>query len=523
MKEKIKEIIKKDGIYFLVAFGLLIVTILITTTTYHGEEFALQLPIKTLFGTISWIGIIVIGVSGIFIFRNVDRKEIKLEKIYLIMVIPLGILYCIANPLGKIPDEDMHSRKAMAISNGNFFSYSNEEGEAVDYINSKITELVSRTTSSYEEALYKLTLHETEEEIVTEYTTMALYAPTCHLPQAIGMFLARILGGGISVQCYAARITNFVLAVFLIYNAIKFVPFKKNIIFFIAMLPITLNEIASMSADALTISICLFYICYVLYLKYDKKEITKNDIAVLAVSSIIIALCKVVYIPLVFLLFILPKEKFGTLKKKKITTISIICGSIILNLAWIVYCSRFFITFNPGVDSGLQVKFVLTHPVTYILTAFRTLNTYGEVLLLHLFGEGLGSFNTQASVLFVFPCVVLAAILFFVNDEKDRVKIDARTKVVCFLVFLATVALIYTSLYVYWTQATKNIIDGIQGRYFLPILFLTAIIVNNNKIVFTEKLSYRYILLFLLFMNLNVLSCIAYTYINGWVIDYYVK
>ena len=46
---------------------------------------------------------------------------------------------------------------------------------------------------------------------------------------------------------------------------------------------------------------------------------------------------------------------------------------------------------------------------------------------------------------------------------------------------------------------------------------------NNNKIIFTEKLSYRYILLFLLFLNLNALSCIAYTYFNGWVIDYYVK
>ena len=147
-----------------------------------------------------------------------------------------------------------------------------------------------------------------------EYSTMALYAPICHLPQAIGMFLARIFGEGVSVQCYAARLANFAVAVFLIYNAIKLVPFKKNVVFFLAMLPITLNEIASMAADALAISMCLFYICYILYLKYDvnKNQINKKDIIILTLSSIIVALCKIVYLPLVLLLLILPQASFVT-------------------------------------------------------------------------------------------------------------------------------------------------------------------------------------------------------------------
>ena len=524
MKEKFKELLKKDGVYFCTAFALLIVTLLITTTTYHGEDFSLQFPGATAFGSVSWIVILVLGISGIFVFRNVDRKKISLEKIYLIMIIPLGIMYMIANPLGKVPDEDFHARKAMAISKGNFFSHADENGEAVDNLNSKVAELVTRSTSSYEEAWNRLNMQETDEEVEMEYSTMALYAPICHLPQAIGMFLARIFGEGVSVQCYAARLANFAVAVFLIYNAIKLVPFKKNVVFFLAMLPITLNEIASMAADALAISMCLFYICYILYLKYDvnKNQINKKDIIILTISSIIVALCKIVYIPLVLLLLILPKEKFETSKKKNIITISIIVGAILLNLVWLIYCSRFLVTFNPGVDSKLQVKYILTHPITYILTAFRTLNTYGQMFILHLMGEGIGSFNTQASVLFVFPCIVITSMLFFVNDEKD-IKIDLFSKLVCLFIFIAIVALIYTSLYVQWTEAMKPIIMGIQARYFLPILLLTAIIFNNNKIIFTEKLSYRYILLFLLFLNLNALSCIAYTYFNGWVIDYYVK
>ena len=85
MKEKFKELLKKDGVYFCTAFALLIVTLLITTTTYHGEDFSLQLPGATAFGSVSWIVILVLGISGIFVFRNVDRKKISLEKIYLMI------------------------------------------------------------------------------------------------------------------------------------------------------------------------------------------------------------------------------------------------------------------------------------------------------------------------------------------------------------------------------------------------------------------------------------------------------
>ena len=108
MKEKIKEIVKKDGVYFLVAFGLLIATLLITTTIYHGEDFSLQIPKSTLFGTISWIEILVVGLPSIFLLRNIDRNKTKLEKIYLCLVIPLGILYCLTNGfLDSIPVADL--------------------------------------------------------------------------------------------------------------------------------------------------------------------------------------------------------------------------------------------------------------------------------------------------------------------------------------------------------------------------------------------------------------------------------
>lgn len=87
--------------------------------------------------------------------------------------------------MGRVPDEEYHARKAMAISQGNFFSHVNENGEATEFLNSKLNELVTSSSKTYDEAITRLMAPETEEKVELGYTTMALYAPICHLPQAI--------------------------------------------------------------------------------------------------------------------------------------------------------------------------------------------------------------------------------------------------------------------------------------------------------------------------------------------------
>lgn len=512
-----KENIKNDLIYFIIGIVLLMVCLFSITTIFVTGDYTLNFPINNLFGTVSWIITSILGIAGIFVFRNVDRKQISLEKLFLILVIPLGILTCIVRPLGRVPDEEFHARKAMAIAQGNFFSKVNENGEATEFLNAKLNELVTRSSENYDEALARLTAPETEDTVELSYTTMALYAPICHLPQAFGMFITKICGLPVSIQCYAARLVNFAVSIFLIFYAIKLMPFKKYIILFLALLPLTLQEIASMSTDALIISMSIFYISYILYLKYDenKKEINKKDIAILTMSSIVISLLKIVYLPLCLLLLILPKEKFKSAKNKNMVLISILGIAIILNLIWLVYCSRFLIEFNSGVNSSEQVKYVLTHPISYLHIFFRTINTYNQSLIVGLCGEGLGVYDVQASVIFIYPAVTIATLLFFVGNRDERIKIDVVTKIIFLFIFCIIILLIYTSLYVQWTTLKAPIIHGVQSRYFLPILLLMAVVLDNRKIIFKEKISNRYLLLFMLFLNLNVIAVIFFTYLKG--------
>ena len=508
--------------FLIITILFLLLNIAINMTIYRGDVFDIHLPTKDEFGLVSFINTVVFGIviSGLIYYAG--KKNWKLENIYLLIVIPMGILFMIANPLGKVPDENMHARKAMAVSEGNFISKADERAYATHPMNPKLEALVSRDISSYDEAEKIMALEETDEKVNMQYNNMALYAPICHMAPALGIAITRLFGANLVIQCYAGRAFNMALAIFIMYMAIKIMPYKKHLLFFMGLLPISINLFASMSSDALAISFGSFYISYILHLKYEREKVTKKSKIALAIFSVIIALLKIVYIPLVFLMLLVPKDKFESKKSKIRFSSIVIIISIILNVIWLIYCTRFLQEFNPGVDSKAQTIGVLSKPFSYILIMFRTANTYMQTFIVSLCGEGLGHYNVQTSVIYVFSCIMLATVIFFAKEEDEKIEFTIGTKIACCIIFLVIAALIYTSLYVQWTEYAKPVIKGVQARYFIPIMPLFAIVIDNKNLLL-KSFNKSLLSLYMLYFNLNAICMILFTYIDGNVLDFYIK
>ncbi len=526
-QQSLKPIKKDKGSFewkILVLFSLilLILNLMISTTFYTSWKYTLEVPIRSVFGNVSYGINIIVGALGTFLIIFLAKKKVAIEKIFLAIAIPIGLLYCFLNPIGKVPDEDMHIRKAMAIAQGNFFSHANEDGEASDDFDKKLDDLVNRDIYSYQDLKNRFNIEENGEKEPMGYTTMALYFPLCHIPQALGIVVARIFNQNLIVQCYLARISNFLVAISIVYFAIKYMPFKKEVLLFIALLPIVFNELASLSSDALTVSSILLFISYVLHIKYDKDKIDKKDIIVLATFSIIIALCKIVYLPICFFILVLPKEVFNSKKEKNIVLAIILAASTIFNLLWLLYSKRFLADFTGAVDTPGQIKYVLTSPIQYVLIIFRTISTYAEYYLFSLFGEGLGDYNMQASPLYVIASYSIMLFLLIANYDGKK-KVDLKTRIVSFALILIVTALIFTSIYISWNPVGSIRVEGVQGRYFLPLIILIPFIIHNDKIKLSGKIDNRYLFVFSLFMNLNVLMVTLYTYIYGMLINFYIK
>ena len=82
----------------------------------------------------------------------------------------------------------------MKFPNGHLFSQADEEGNAVRNFNKTIKDVVSPDNNTYAKYLDVLTAQESQIEEPYILTNTALYSPICYFPQAVCVFVTKILG-----------------------------------------------------------------------------------------------------------------------------------------------------------------------------------------------------------------------------------------------------------------------------------------------------------------------------------------
>ncbi len=228
------------------------------------------------------------------------------------------------------------------------------------------------------------------------------------------------------------------------------------------------------------------------HVSYSRRDrIQKREIAVITALCMTVSLCKVVYIVLVLLVFMIPEHKIGTGKKGLILKFSIFGVSVILNLIWLKISSGYLIEFTPSVDSPKQVQYVLSHIGDFYGIVLRTPIEKGDFFLQTMFGSHMGALSIEIT-----PSVWIAFLILFLYEICSHKRLGAvphkYDQLIMALVFLGDAGLICASLYVQWTSLENEIIEGIQGRYFIPLIIFPALLIvyNNDK----KKRETRYII-----------------------------
>ena len=183
-------------------------------------------------------------------------------------------------------------------------------------------------------------------------------------------------------------------------------------------------------------------------------------------------------------MFIIPKEKFKNEKKiKNIIIIGLI--AVILNFIWLMIAGMYLSHFREG-DSSLQVISILMHPIKYLQNCLYTLNLNGQKYIYSMFGGELGWGEFTQLYAIVPYTIALIFVWITITDQTIKDKFKLYQKVWIALTFIAIIGLIFTSLYVQWTTLGSDSILGIQGRYFIPILPLIALLIGSNLKVKTD-------------------------------------
>ena len=453
----------------------------------------------------------------LFIILFLFTKNIKkIENKFLFLGIILGIMYLLFIPFCKVPDENTHFARTYSITKGELISKTDNK-QAYTYLPFSISNIC--ISNNYDEYLKNI-----KKSISKEYTIFnntALYNFMVYLPQSLGVFICRLFHLNKYFMLYIPRLFNLLCYLALIYYSIKIIPFCKEIILLISLNPMSLQEAASFSPDSLTICSSIFLISYIMYLSITKKGklLTKKQYTVLLLMSILFSLCKIVYIPLCLLNLILPLNKFKSKKDYYLKKLTLILIPILINLLWLKIASKFLIVFQSGVNTPMQVKYILFNPFNYLKIIFNTTKINGRMFLTTMFGSNLNLYNIYTSNLYSYISLILIIILSILYKKSINIKFKIKEKIIIFFIFISIIFLIFTSLYVQWTPLHSKYIDGIQGRYFIPILLLIPFLFTNSKNnnIKIMEIDYKNInkllFIFLIIQNINALAMIIINYI----------
>lgn len=427
---------------------------------------------------------IALGAYALFLYEKNKKETIKEEKLFLYVVPIFCLLFMIAMPISKGHDEIIHWIRAYDIYQGNYITAIEEDGIPKATVPSAVMEIVD--LDHLKNITYDMLPRLTQKTIDSSQTrkvdihTDSVYSPTQFIPQVTGILIGSTITNHPLLIAYLARIINMLFSITLIYYAIKIIPFGKKILLILAMIPIVIEGMATLSTDGLTISLSFFYLAYILKLAFTKDtRVGKKEIVVLAITSVILSLCKIVYLPLVGLLLLIPTEKYKNKKSQKIVLASIWGVCVLLNLGWLVIAGNTANSYNHGYSSS-QIKSVLTNPITYLQKILYTVFHQTTAYMDTMFGNGLG-WNEYVKLGILPVVMMILTIIAMFQKKEEKIEWSKFQKGIAMVILISIILLIFASLTINWVQG-KDYIRGIQGRYYIPILPIAIFVIMSSKI-----------------------------------------
>lgn len=456
-----------------------------------------------------FIGVlIVLAAAGWCMFLS---KRWNLEKTFAVCILGLGFLYmCVLPPLSA-PDEVGHYITAYKLSNQMMGKTATEEHGLV-YIRREdafIEDLYNAIEHGEDDPNKRVVLGQTVTEdtyrqfhdrslagITAEGTEVSNIwtvrtTPLAYVPQALGFTIARLLSlSGIGLL-FMGRFMNLLFYVGVTYLAMRKIPFCREVLFGVSLLPMTLHLVSSLSYDVMILALAGYFTAYTLHLAYEKERVSVKDVAVLAVVAMILVPCKIVYGTLLGLCFLIPVKKFGGWKRYLLSALAVAAvtaASVYLVNSQVIatYTAESSSFVEWAEEPGYTFSQVLTNQKLVLNMIYNTIVWQSEHYFVTMLGGALGNLDQVLDVPFAL-LLALGSCLLGLSFRKpgENLYFSRRQKLWVSVLILGCVVAVLLSMMVTYTPLTSKIISGVQGRYFLPILPLLLIILKNNRVVLT--------------------------------------
>lgn len=454
----------------------------------------------------NWYRVLYAGMfCGLILAVIFFRKSIarKVEYGFLILSIGCGLLFIAVQPLEGITwDEHIHFYKAFDWFESGTVNWSQTEWYLYTY---QEREDRAAQLSKEEKELQAKYLNEQADHVVETYEKEPFKLNRIgYLHMALVIKIGEMLGLPFTALFILGKVTNLLLYSFILFWAIRILPVGKKFLMTIMLMPTPMLQSTTYTYDAVVIAFLSLGIALIVNEFYYRQRKLSIKKAVLILIVFLIGSCsKEVYIPLVLVFLALPNEKF---KNEKVAAFCkgaaiVACigllGSMLLPAA---SGERQGDARGGNTSVSQQLAIVIGHPVAYIRVLLNNItNTFNEMFfgrngLASLAYAGIHSFDTFVGIL----CVGVAL------TEKKQVWPGSKKSLMVFkgslgCLLIGVVVLIWSALYIVFTEVGATEIAGVQGRYFIPLFLPIYMVFYSSKVEGRWKeTSYNTVLLLII-------------------------
>ena len=291
------------------------------------------------------------------------------------VVLFFGTVYAFLTPPLQVPDEFNHLTRVYSISRGECRS---QEFTAIprsaDDLRILYPPSLEHSVQFEQLSRFVQMPLNANSRVLSTGISASLYSCLPYLPAAMALRGAGEMGFSPLASLYICRLTNLLAFSLMIFTACRWLPAYSLVLLALALMPMTLHQAASLSADGMTIGTAFMLTAYIVRLALDErvKRIGSRNYLGAACLLMFSALCKL-NVGLAFLIALIPLRKFHS----RLERWTAVVGALLLTLATAVtwqYANRAsFERFEAWrAQSGIMVERNIAHIGAHPLTFFAT-------------------------------------------------------------------------------------------------------------------------------------------------------
>ncbi|HLS75365.1 MAG TPA: DUF2142 domain-containing protein [Nocardia sp.] len=328
-----------------------------------------------------------------------------------------------------------------------------------------------------------------EETTAVWFTNTAAYSPVAYVPAAIGIRTAEALGLDVGDTVLLTRLSG--LFGYLLVGGFALYTLRRHrvqwLALTVAVLPIAVFQAGTVTADTMTNALALLVSALLVKGLFLGRAYTKPETVAYLAATLLLPLSKPTYVLLAMLIVLVPVRRFaffgGVAERgfdwRRLVPWAFACVGGVSFLAWMSIAAptgdgmslmrppHQWYTVKPDEQLGE----ILGDPIGF-LGVFRDSLIYRDQLWFTQFFGELGFAYIEVPALTVLACLLALAVSVGIGDRMDPVSADRLRTWLIALTVAASVAMIYVTLYMSFTPVGYYIIDGVQGRYFVPLALL---------------------------------------------------